>query len=167
VTSTPLGAMITVRGDIDQPYINVRSGPNTTYDKVGLLYTGQSAPAIGWSVGKKYIQIEYPGIEGGVGWVFAPYVTLTSGATLPIIEAPLDPTPSVTKTIDPTLAAQYIITPLPSRQPTFTQPPPLVIPTYEDYSSAGGYAGVPIGLIVIVLLAIGIFLILFSVVQGK
>ena len=54
---------------------------------------------------------------------------------LPIIEPQDTPTPLVTSTIDPTLAAQFIVTAIPSRLPTFTPPSPLEIPTLipEDY----------------------------------
>lgn len=167
VTGTPPGAMVTVKLDIDQPYINVRSGPNSTYDKIGLLYAGQSAPALGWSEGKRYIMIQYPGSPDGTGWVFAPYVNLSSGATLPLIEMPLEPTPAVTRTIDPTLAAQYLSTPNPTRLPTFTPPPPISIPTFEWGGGAGGYGGVPTGLVIIILMAIGLFLGIFTFVQSR
>ena len=44
VTSTASGPIVTVRLDIDQPQINVRAGPGTTYDKVGVLLLGPLPP---------------------------------------------------------------------------------------------------------------------------
>ena len=50
VTSTPIGPMaVVVPGP--EPQINLRSGPNTTYDLVGVLLVGQKVPAKGRSPG--------------------------------------------------------------------------------------------------------------------
>jgi len=54
--------------------------------------------------------IVYLGTPGSQGWIYAPYVSLTPGE-LPIIEPPPTPTPLYTTTIDPTLAAQFVMTP--------------------------------------------------------
>ena len=167
VTSSPVGPLITVRLDPDQPQINVRSGPGTEYDKVGVLLAGQSAPAKGRTPGGSWILIDYPGITSGTAWVFAPLVDLSPGANLPIIEPPPTPTPLVTATIDPTLAAQFIVTVVPTRLPTFTPAEPLVIPTFIDNSSPPVLAGVPMGLVIIVLAALGIITGLLSLVQNR
>jgi hypothetical protein len=164
VTSTPFGPMITVRSDQEE-FINVRSGPGIFFPKVGVLLKGQSAPAKGRSAGGDWIYIEYPGIAGGMAWVYSPFVNLTPGG-LPIIEPPPTPTPLFTSTIDPTLAAQFIVTSIPTRLPTFTPPQPLVIPTFADPAS-GRLAGIPSGFIISSLIAIGVFLGLFSLAQGR
>lgn len=113
----------------DQDEINVRSGPGTYYALVGKLLAGQSVPAIGRSAGGDWVQIVLPSAPGGVGWVYSWLVTLSG--ELPVAEPPPPPTPRTTPTIDPTLAAQFIITMPPTRLPTFTPPPPLAIQTFQ------------------------------------
>lgn len=145
----------------------MRAGPGTAYAKVGVLLAGQKAPAKGRSAGGNWILIEYPGIPGGEAWVFSPYVDLSPGP-LPVVEPPSTPTPLVTSTIDPTLAAQFVITPLETTLPTFTAPPPLVIPTFEDASSQAARPGsVPMGMVIIGLASVGIILGLIAFTQGR
>jgi hypothetical protein len=158
VTSSPVGATITVTRDQDQ--INVRGGPNTDYPIVGVLIAGQQVPALGRSVGGQWIQVVYPGGPEGVAWVYAPLVEV-SGA-LPIIEPPPTPTPRTTPTIDPTLAAQFIIEVQPTRLPTFTVPPPLALPTYSDPSVGGVVQRLPMGLLIVGLTVVGFIGMLIS-----
>ncbi|NPV76728.1 MAG: hypothetical protein HPY59_10190 [Anaerolineae bacterium] len=165
VTSSPSGPIATVKEDADQAQINVRSGPGTFYDKVGVLLANQQAPAKGRSVGGDWILIDYPGAPGGTAWVYAPLVNLTPG-TLPVVAPPPTPTPLATATIDPTLAAQFVITMEPTRLPTFTEPPPLAIPTFLASSSAGTPGGVPMGLVIIGLASLGILIGIFALAQG-
>jgi hypothetical protein len=165
VTGTAVGATITVT--IDQEQINVRSGPGTNYPPVGVLLAEQTAPAKGKSAGGNWIQIEYPGTEGSLAWVFAPLVNLSPGSVLPIIEPPSTPTPLVTNTIDPTLASQFVYTSEPTRLPTFTPAPPLKIATYEPGQSLIANTGFPIGLVIIILFSLGIMIGLFSLVQNR
>jgi hypothetical protein len=163
VTGTPIGPYIVVNSDQDQ--INVRSLPDPLSTKVGVLLSGQQVPAKG-RVGQ-WILIIYPGIPGDRGWVYAPLVTL-HGGELPIVEPPPTLTPLYTPTIDPTLAAQFIITVGPTRLPTFTQPPQLVIPTLIPESrSTLASVGLPIGLIIVGVGAVGIFLGLLSLIRGR
>ena len=116
--TTPTGVFVTVT--YTDP-INVRSGPSTIlYPIVAQLNPGEVVPALGISPGREWIQITYP---GGTGWVYASFVSI-SGELL-IVEPPPTPTPLVTSTIDPTLAAQFSIQPTETRLPTFTPPPPL------------------------------------------
>lgn len=162
VTSTPSGPIVTVRPGQNEDFINVRSGPNSLYPKIGILMIGQSAPAKGRSPGGEWILIEYAGVPGGVGWVYANLVNITPG-DLPIVEPPPSPTPAVTQTIDPTLAAQFIVTSAPTRLPTYTPPPPLVIPTFVPAVSGGlTLTGVPMGLVILIFLTAGILLGIFS-----
>jgi len=165
VTGTPKGPVISVRPQ-EQDQVNVRAGPGTTYPKVGVLIIGQQMPAKGRSVGGDWIMIEYPGVLGGIGWVYAPLVTLLGGE-VPIVEPPPTPTPLHTPTIDPTLAARFIVTNVPTRLPTFTEPPPLILPTLSEGSTAGIGGGVPMGLVIIILAAGGIIVGLFSIAQGR
>jgi hypothetical protein len=162
VTGTPIGAYIVVNSDMDQ--INVRSRPDPLSDKIGVLLSGQKVPAKGkYTV---WIQIEYPGVAGGIGWIYAPYVSIHNGE-LPLIEPPPTPTLQYTLTIDPTLAAQFIVTPAPSRLPTYTAPPPLVIPTYASSVKQQRIAEVPIGLVIVGLAALGVFMGFLSLIRGR
>ncbi|MEW6717494.1 MAG: SH3 domain-containing protein [Chloroflexota bacterium] len=164
VTSTPTGPIATV--NLDQDQINVRSGPGTVYPKVGVLLGGQRVVALGRSSQGLWIQVVYPGVEGGVAWVYSPLVTVTGG-DLPIVEPPPTPTPRTTPTIDPTLAAQFLIdTPVP-RLPTFTPPPPLVIPTFEPINPDIQPSGVPMGMIIIGLGVVGLFGGIISLLRGR
>lgn len=164
VTSTPLGPYIVVTYEDN---INVRAGPSQyNYSVIGTLLSGQSAPALGRSPGDSWIQISYPGVEGGVGWVFSSYVKLVATVSLPIIEAPPTPVPLTTATINPTVAASFITPIPPTRIPTFTPPGPLQIPTYV--SSGTQAAGpVPMGLVIVLLGLIGGFGALISFLRGR
>lgn len=163
VTGTPRGPIITVNSDQDQ--INVRALPNTLSTKVGVLLSGQQAPALG-KLGN-WILIGYPGIPGGQAWVSGSLVTVTGG-DLPEVEAPPTLTPQYTTTIDPTLAAQFVFTVGPTRLPTFTAPPPLIIPTFPPQNVVQTNTGrIPIGLIIAGLGLLGIFLGLLSLIRGR
>lgn len=128
VTGTPEGARIRV-----PDFVNVRLGPSTEYDQIGVLVAGQVAAALGRSPGGEWIQISYPGAPAGVAWVYTAYVVLENvEGQLPIIEPPPTPTPRTTSTIDPTLAAQFNLgSGPPTRLPTFTEAPAVVQPTLE------------------------------------
>ncbi len=163
VTGTASGPTVTVRADQDE--INVRNGPGTNYDIVGVLVAGQTAPALGRNTTGSWIQIAYPGVAESVGWVYEGLISLSSGS-LPIIEPPPLPT-RATPTIDPTLAAQFIIEPVATRLPTFTPPPPLVIPTYTDEVIVGSATAVPMGLVIVLLAVAGLFGTAISVFRGR
>ena len=115
--------------------VNVRLAPCVECELVGVLIAGQQAQALGRTAGGDWIQIVYPGVAGNVAWVYAPLVQvigLGAGA-LPIVEPPATPTPRVTATIDPTLAAQFNLSEgLPTRLPTFTPSDPIAIPTFAN-----------------------------------
>lgn len=165
VTGTPSGPMAIVKRDADQDQVNVRAGPSTEYDTVGVLIVGQQVPALGRTVGGDWVQIAYPGVPGGVAWVYSPLVDVVG--SLPVIEPPPTPTPRTTPTIDPTLAAQFVHEIPPTRLPTFTPPPPLVIPTYEDVETSTANVGVPMGIVIIGLGVIGLFGTLISLLRGR
>jgi len=165
VTGTPIGPYIRVNADNDQ--INVRSGPGTDYDSIGVMIAGQTAAALGRSVGGSWIMVKYPGVASGVGWVYSPLVTLLGGGDIPIVEPPPTSTPRVTPTIDPTMASQFIVESAPTRLPTFTAPPALIIPTFEPPVSSPVNIGVPMGLIIVILGVIGLFGALISLIRGR
>jgi hypothetical protein len=117
--------------------VNVRLAPCVECELVGVLIAGQQAQALGRTPGGDWIQIVYPGVTGNVAWVYAPLVQIIDlgAGALPIVEPPATPTPRVTATIDPTLAAQFNLSEgLPTRLPTFTPSGPVAQPTF----AAGG-----------------------------
>jgi hypothetical protein len=160
-TATPTGPYIVV-----PEQVNVRLEPRVDSDKVGVLIAGQTAPAIGRTPGGDWIQIEYPGVQGGVAWVYSPLVLL-EGGFLPIVEPPPTSTPRVTATIDPTLAAQFNLDDFaPTKLPTFTPAPPVVQPTFESATtpSAGGFPPI---LAIFGFLILGIFGSVISFLRGE
>jgi hypothetical protein len=165
VTSSPIGAAVTVK--LDQEQINVRSGPGTLYPKVGVLLAGQVIPAKGKSPGGDWILVDYPGVEGGLAWLYAPLVDLVPGSVLNIVEPPPTPTPRITATINPTLAAQFLVTSVPTRLPTFTPPAPLQIPTFQAVDAGNNGSRIPPGLIIISLITIGGLLGIVSFTQRR
>jgi uncharacterized protein YraI len=148
--STPSGVFVTVT--YSDP-INVRAGPSTVnYPVIGQLPSGAVVPALGVSVAREWVQIEFTGSASGRGWVYASFVTV-SGGELPVVEAPPTPIPLATNTIDPTLAAAFDAVPTETRLPTFTPPPPLEVPKFEDEGSIAS-SGV-LGILIIGLGLIG------------
>jgi hypothetical protein len=165
VTSTPSGPI--ARAVTDQDQINVRSGPAVGYDLIGTLLPGQQVPVIGRTPGGDWIQVSYPGVPGNTGWVFANLLVLPPNANLPIIEPPPTPTPQMTPTIDPTLAAQFIVEIPATRLPTFTPPPELVIPTFEPEVQTSPAGGFPMGLPIVILGTIGLLGALIAILRGR
>jgi hypothetical protein len=163
VTSSPNVATIVVT--LEQDQINVRSGPNTNYPVVGVLIAGQRVPALGRTVGGDWIQITYPGVPGGVAWVYSPLVTVEG--SLPLVEPPPTPTPKTTPTVDPTLAAQFIMELPATRLPTFTAPPALAIPTFVNVETTTDTGRIPMGLLIVGLSVIGAFGMVISLLQGR
>jgi hypothetical protein len=161
VTGSPQGPFVVVIGAEDEP-ANIRTGPNATYPKVGIMITGQTAPALGYY--GNYIQIIYPAAPGGKGWIYIPKAQLLNGP-VPIIEPPATQTPSITNTIDPTLAAQFSVDQKTTQLPTFTEPPPLLIPTFQEVSTNMVPGGLPIGFVIVILFGLGLFLALISILR--
>ena len=161
--TTPQGPVVLVP---DQ--VNVRTGPGTEgYDIIGVLIAGQRALALGRSPGGDWIQIEYPGVEGNVAWVYAPLVTLEGQGFLTVIEPPPTVTPRVTATIDPTLAAQFnLLDVTATRLPTFTPAEPVVQPTFAGQGAAQAGRGFPPILAILGLLVVGLFGTVISVLRG-
>lgn len=164
VTGTPSGPTILV-----PELVNVRLCPDVTCDLVGVLIAGQAAPALGRTPAGLWIQIAYAGVPGNVAWVYAPFVVLqpSQAGGLPVVEPPPTPTPRVTATIDPTLAAQFNLNPItPTRLPTFTPAPPIVVPTFASAGSSGG-GGFPPILLILGLTIVGVFALVISVLRGR
>ena len=139
ITSTTLPAL-------DQAYvtntfeeaINVRVGPSTiTYPApCGALPVGASAAALGTTPAHEWVQIQFDGCPGGVGWVYAANVTVTGA--IREVEPPPTPMPLATSTFDPTLVAAFQTEPTATRLATFTPPAPLVRPTFSEATGPAG-----------------------------
>jgi hypothetical protein len=172
----PTGSVPTVTGPVvnatiivlknEQGFANVRSGPGTLgYEVVGVLVEGQQAPALGRTVVGDWIMIAYPGIPGGVAWVWKDLVDVRGN--VPIVDVPATSTPRVTPTIDPTLAAQFLVDVQPTRLPTFTAGPPVSVPTFLPDSTLTTSGRVPVGFIIVGLGVLGIFGLLISFLRGR
>lgn len=163
VTGTPPGPRVTVNLDLE--FVNVRSGPSSFYyPRIGILMRGQSAPAVGRSEDGQWIQIKYPGVPGGIGWVFAANVTLSS-QSLPIVAAPPTPTSAATPTINPTLQAAFVPAVTATGLATFTPASPLEEPSFRDSTAAP--SAVPLGLVILGLGFVGVLVALASLLRGR
>jgi hypothetical protein len=166
VTGTPEGPIVTVYQN--NLVIHVFAGPSTfEYPSIGVLLANETAPAIGRAKDRQdWIQIIYAGVPGSTGWVYGPYVKLSAGALLPVVDVPATPTPFSTPTIDPTLAAAFIGQQTPTRLPTFTPPPPLDRPSFSDAPSTSA-TNIPAGLLILSLGLFGFFGAVISYLRGR
>lgn len=146
--------------------INVRGGPSTVfYPIVGQVSPGDVLPALGVSPGREWVQVAFPSAPGGVGWVYAAYVTI-SGGELRVVEPPPTQTPIATATVNPTFAAAFIFQPTPSRVPTFTPPPPLDVPQFTEVPPPRANGLAP-GAVAVGLMFIAAVIFFVSLVLGK
>lgn len=121
--TVPAGPSLTTLTDL-----NVRAGPGTNYDFVGLLLSGRTADIIGRDEGRQWWQIRFDPAPNGIGWVTADpaFSKAVNVDNIPAVQAP--PPPTDTPTITPTpvpATGTPTSTPLP---PTNT-PTPTVTPT--------------------------------------
>jgi uncharacterized protein YraI len=152
-TSTISGMYITVI--TEELHINVRMGPSSSvYPIIGTLTTGGSSPALGRSAGGDWIKIEFPGAPNNSGWVYSPLVRVSPG-TLQVVEPPPTPEQPPTSTIDPTLAAQFLVVSTNTRLPTFTPPPLLTSVTYTQNPPAGYQNSIPLAPVIVALASLG------------
>lgn len=94
-------------GLVTQP-LNVRSGPGTSFNSLGMLKAGDLVKALGKDEFGAWIQIEYAGGPQGVGWVNAAFLRLENADRLPILSASgmvigTGTPPAATPTATPTL----------------------------------------------------------------
>jgi len=159
--SSSTGLFVTVI--TEEPQINVRMGPSSSiYPIVGTLLRGATVPALGRSQGGDWIQIAYEGAPNNKGWVYSPLVQVSPG-TLLVVEPPPTPVPPATATLDPTLAAQFIVVPTNTRLPTFTPSPLLTAPVYTEIPTAQSRNSVPVAPIIIALAVLGVIGFMLSV----
>lgn len=148
ITPGPSDVFITV---IYTEQINVRSGPSTVlYDIIGNMQPGETALALGVSPGRDWVKIAFPAGPGGTGWVHTSLISVSSG-NLQVLEPPPTSTPLTTPTVDPTLMAAFLFEPTSTRLPTFTPPPPLVIPSFTEAPDVSQSSSLPLGAIALAL----------------
>jgi len=99
--------------------VRIRSGPGTTYPRIGRLERGEQAEAIGRNSDDTWWQIELPG-SATLGWVSAAFVELLGDAsTLPVVEPPtLTPTAPSDALIATATATRSVVTSAGTRTPT-------------------------------------------------
>jgi hypothetical protein len=163
VTGTPTGPVVTVYSD--QLFIDVFAGPSSyNYNRIGVLASGEKAPALGYSQDGSWIEIVYMGVPTGKGWVYGPFVSISPGS-LPKVAAPPTAAPLTTPTLDPTSVAAFGLQLEPTRLPTFTPPAPLKLPTFAPDTSSG--TKVPFGFVILILALIGILGAVISFLRGN
>lgn len=110
--------------------VNVRSGPGTYYEKVGVLVAGQISSVEGRTTFGEWIAIHYPEGTTDIAWVYAPLVLVRGmmAEELPEVESPPTPTLQVVP-VSGSINPEY--TSPPTRLPTFTPAPPIPQPTFS------------------------------------
>jgi len=157
LTPTPSGPVVVAYQD--DP-VNVRNGPGTEYDQVGILVKGQTAPILGVAQVGPYtwFRIVYIGGPDNTAWVYKDVVRVVGDLlTVPAVTPP--PTPTVRPTSTPGgAAAEGAATPGPgaTRMPTFTAPPPVIRPTLLPVQGVRQAGGVPPAMIILSLLVVGV-----------
>lgn len=93
--------------------LNVRTGPGTTFDALGLLEPGTVVSLLGKNATASWFQIDYPEGPGGRGWVTAQYIQTEIASSLPVLDdfgkavtpgveaTPSGPLPTPTATVGP------------------------------------------------------------------
>ncbi len=134
-----------VRLKAGQDFVNVRGGPDTTYDRLGQLdATTPQAAVRGKSANGQWWQIAF---GTGTGWVTGQFVDFTGDANaVPVVQAPPAPTAAVVPTTAaappaPTAALQ----PLPAATPEV--PPAALLPysQSDQFQPRNDIGDVPLG----------------------
>lgn len=119
-------------------FVNVRSGPGTTYNLLGQVNAGQSAPVRGKSADGAWWQITF---GNGVGWVFGQLVTFKGDANaVPVASAPPPPVAQIVPTATPRP---------PAATPTSNLPASAFLPYSQvmRFSPRDDIGDVPLGMI--------------------
>ncbi len=118
ITAAPIQAII------QTAVLNIRSGPGTTYTKIGSLKQNDRLNVLGQVNACVWLKVQTP--SNGQGWIAGSgqYVTLTTPCDL-IAPATITSTPSVTSTISVTSTGVAQSTPTPSAPSTAPSLDPL------------------------------------------
>jgi uncharacterized protein YraI len=87
----PATATLTLVGGSLKVQVNVRAGPGTWYDSLGLLNASEPVQVMAQSGDGTWYEIVYPTASGGTGWVSAQFVDV-GGGTVPSQTAQVTPT---------------------------------------------------------------------------
>ncbi len=139
---TPTATVSTLPSLTTRTDLNVRTGPGTEYDLVGLLPSGTSTEITGRDESRQWWQIRFEPAAGGVGWVSADsaFSTTSNTENVPVVQIP--PTPTGTPTQTPTPTPTPTDTPVPPTPTlTVTSVPPTETPTATPTSTATEEAG--------------------------
>jgi len=148
---TPPGTRVEAYQDV-----NVRAGPGTEYDQVGIMIRGQSGVILGRTPNSFWLKIEYLGGPDNTGWVYKDLVRVVGDViAAPTIIPPPTPTLPPTPTSEGPLQSSAI--PEVNSLPTFTAPPPVVRPTLLPIQGKRQGGGFPPALFIISLFVLGVF----------
>jgi hypothetical protein len=149
-TLTPSGPQVEASDDV-----NVRSGPGTDYDLIGVMVKGQTGAILGRSPDSKWLLVVYIGGPNNQGWVYKDLIRVVGDVpSFPTVAVP--PTPTLPPTPTPGVAApEGSATPEPGRYPTFTPAPPVARPTLLPVQGANSGSGLPPALLIITLFVLG------------
>lgn len=75
--------------------VNIRSGPGTNYNVIGVLQAGQSAPAVGRSPDLNWWAIKMAASNPPQGWVNGEFVSAENTDDVPVVNPPAAPTPTL------------------------------------------------------------------------
>jgi hypothetical protein len=108
--------------------LNVRTGPGTNYDRIGVLLEGSTVGIIGRDSGSAWWQIPYVEAPDGKAWISAGFGTASNTEGVPIVQAPPTPTPAEV-----------------AEAPTSPAPPPAPTPAFQ-FTPTGWYGDTNYGL---------------------
>ena len=100
--------------------MNIRRGPDTSYEIVGTAKPGQKFAIVGKNAAGDWWQISF---EGRPAWIYAPMVESEGTAGVTVVEAPPTATPTPTSTRSPTVTPRPTSTPPPTATPRPTAQP--------------------------------------------
>lgn len=78
--------------------VNIRSGPGTEYDIIGIMPQNTQAPIVGRSADGQWWVLNIPAAPNSQGWVSASYVRAENADNAPVILPPGAPAPTATPT---------------------------------------------------------------------
>lgn len=125
-TGSPTPTVSTQPRLVTKTDLNVRGGPGTEYDLLGLLPTGSENEIVGQDGTRQWWQIRFNPAVDGLGWVSADpaYADAFNVDTVPVVQAPPTPTGTPTETPTPTPTATPVPpTATPTETPTITPTP--------------------------------------------
>jgi uncharacterized protein YraI len=104
--------------------LNVRSGPGTSYDSLGLLPAQSVVVLTGKNAGASWLQIEFPAAPDGHGWVTAAYIRVPDVAGLPALDQYGNPLPENTPagSPGPVYTSTPTVGPAPDNRDSAAQP---------------------------------------------